>query len=56
MKYLKYKVKITYSYTCIVYRFQNLGEMMVLGRNDAAITPSFIEGITLEGPIGHTGN
>lgn len=36
------------------FRFQNLGEMMVLGRNDAAITPSFIEGITLEGPIGHT--
>ncbi|CAH1441109.1 unnamed protein product [Lactuca virosa] len=36
------------------FRFQNLGEMMVLGRNDAAITPSFIEGLTLEGPIGHT--
>ncbi|KAK1413453.1 hypothetical protein QVD17_35226 [Tagetes erecta] len=35
------------------FRFQNLGEMMVLGRNDAAITPSFIEGLTLEGPIGH---
>ncbi|KAD5802672.1 hypothetical protein E3N88_14032 [Mikania micrantha] len=35
------------------FRFQNLGEMMVLGRNDAAITPSFIEGVTLEGPIGH---
>ncbi|KAL8251308.1 hypothetical protein R6Q59_035001 [Mikania micrantha] len=27
--------------------------MMVLGRNDAGITPSFIEGVTLEGPIGH---
>lgn len=36
------------------FRFQNLGEMMVLGRNDAAITPSFIDGLTLEGPIGHT--
>ena len=36
-------------------RFQNLGEMMTLGRNDAAISPSFIEGLTLEGPIGHTG-
>ncbi|XP_020255923.1 alternative NAD(P)H-ubiquinone oxidoreductase C1, chloroplastic/mitochondrial isoform X2 [Asparagus officinalis] len=36
------------------FRFQNLGEMMTLGRNDAAITPSFIEGLTLEGPIGHT--
>ncbi|KAL4561359.1 hypothetical protein LXL04_033524 [Taraxacum kok-saghyz] len=36
------------------FRFQNLGEMMVLGRYDAAITPSFIEGLTLEGPIGHT--
>ncbi|CAM8907655.1 unnamed protein product [Rhodiola kirilowii] len=36
------------------FRFQNLGEMMTLGRNDAAITPSFIDGLTLEGPIGHT--
>ncbi|CAI9113048.1 OLC1v1013575C1 [Oldenlandia corymbosa var. corymbosa] len=36
------------------FRFQNLGEMMTLGRYDAAITPSFIEGLTLEGPIGHT--
>ncbi|KAK6925446.1 FAD/NAD(P)-binding domain [Dillenia turbinata] len=38
------------------FRFQNLGEMMILGRNDAAVSPSFIEGLTLEGPIGHTGN
>lgn len=29
---------------------------MTLGRNDAALSPSFIEGLTLEGPIGHTGN
>ncbi|KAK4264678.1 hypothetical protein QN277_025820 [Acacia crassicarpa] len=36
------------------FRFQNLGEMMTLGRNDAAISPSFIEGLTLEGEIGHT--
>ncbi|KAF6140058.1 hypothetical protein GIB67_001799 [Kingdonia uniflora] len=36
------------------FRFQNLGEMMTLGRNDAAISPSFLEGLTLEGPIGHT--
>ncbi|KAK3211386.1 hypothetical protein Dsin_016092 [Dipteronia sinensis] len=36
------------------FRFQNLGEMMSLGRNDAAISPSFIEGLTLEGPIGHS--
>ncbi|XP_071689915.1 alternative NAD(P)H-ubiquinone oxidoreductase C1, chloroplastic/mitochondrial [Rutidosis leptorrhynchoides] len=35
------------------FRFQNLGEMMVLGRNDAAITPTFIEGLTLDGPFGH---
>ena len=28
---------------------------MTLGRNDAALSPSFIEGLTLEGPIGHTG-
>ncbi|CAK8579026.1 unnamed protein product [Lathyrus sativus] len=36
------------------FRFQNLGEMITLGRSDAAITPSFIEGLTLEGPVGHT--
>ncbi|XP_057791567.1 alternative NAD(P)H-ubiquinone oxidoreductase C1, chloroplastic/mitochondrial [Salvia miltiorrhiza] len=36
------------------FRFQNLGEMMTLGRYDGAITPSFIEGLTLEGPVGHT--
>lgn len=35
------------------FRFQNLGEMMSLGRYDAAVTPSFIDGLTLEGPIGH---
>ncbi|KAJ6419375.1 hypothetical protein OIU84_029478 [Salix udensis] len=35
------------------FRFQNLGEMMTLGRNDAALSPSFIEGLTLEGPVGH---
>ncbi|KAK8455066.1 hypothetical protein SEVIR_4G077400v4 [Setaria viridis] len=27
--------------------------MMTLGRNDAAITASFIDGLTLEGPLGH---
>ncbi|KAI3462412.1 hypothetical protein Pfo_019075 [Paulownia fortunei] len=36
------------------FRFQNLGEMMTLGRYDAAISPSFIEDLTLEGPVGHT--
>ncbi|GAA0155249.1 hypothetical protein LIER_13018 [Lithospermum erythrorhizon] len=36
------------------FRFQNLGEMMTLGRSDAALSPSFVEGLTLEGPIGHT--
>ncbi|KAF0908719.1 hypothetical protein E2562_028155 [Oryza meyeriana var. granulata] len=35
------------------FRFQNLGEMMTLGRSDAAITASFTEGLTLEGPLGH---
>ncbi|WOK94011.1 alternative NAD(P)H-ubiquinone oxidoreductase C1, chloroplastic/mitochondrial [Canna indica] len=35
------------------FRFQNLGEMMTLGRSDAAISPSFIDGLTLEGPVGH---
>lgn len=39
----------------IIFRFQNLGEMMTLGRNDAAISPSFIDGLTLEGPVGHAG-
>jgi len=29
---------------------------MTLGRNDAALSPSFIEGLTLEGPVGHAGN
>ena len=28
---------------------------MTLGRNDASVSPSFIEGLTLEGPIGHAG-
>lgn len=28
---------------------------MTLGRNDAAVSPSFIDGLTLEGAIGHTG-
>ncbi|KAL6992985.1 Nuclear pore complex subunit [Sarracenia purpurea var. burkii] len=36
------------------FRFQNLGEMMTLGRYDGAISPSFLEGLTLEGEIGHT--
>ncbi|XP_068643023.1 alternative NAD(P)H-ubiquinone oxidoreductase C1, chloroplastic/mitochondrial [Aristolochia californica] len=35
------------------FRFQNLGEMMALGTSDAAITPSFIDGLTLDGSIGH---
>ncbi|CAN1188072.1 Alternative NAD(P)H-ubiquinone oxidoreductase C1, chloroplastic/mitochondrial [Linum perenne] len=35
------------------FRFQNLGEMMTLGQNDAAVSPSFIDGLTLEGPVGH---
>ncbi|GAB4855734.1 Nuclear pore complex subunit [Ancistrocladus abbreviatus] len=35
------------------FRFQNLGEMMTLGRWDAAVSPSFIDGLTLEGPVGH---
>lgn len=36
------------------FRFQNLGEMITLGRNDAALSPSFIDGLTLDGPLGHT--
>lgn len=29
--------------------------MMTLGKYDAAVSPSFVEGITMEGPIGHIG-
>ncbi|RZC94419.1 hypothetical protein C5167_026150 [Papaver somniferum] len=36
------------------FRFRNLGEMLTLGSSDAAISPSFIDGLTLDGPIGHT--
>lgn len=36
------------------FRFQNLGEMMTLGRNDGVISPSFVDGLVLEGSIGHT--
>ncbi|KAH7284808.1 hypothetical protein KP509_34G071300 [Ceratopteris richardii] len=35
------------------FRYQNLGEMMTLGRNDAAVTVSFVDGVTLEGSLGH---
>ena len=28
---------------------------MTLGSDTAAVTPSFIDGLTLEGPIGHAG-
>lgn len=41
--------------TLVATRFQNLGEMMTLGRNDAAVSPNFIDGLTLDGPIGHAG-
>ncbi|ERN00956.1 alternative NAD(P)H-ubiquinone oxidoreductase C1, chloroplastic/mitochondrial isoform X1 [Amborella trichopoda] len=36
------------------FRFQNLGEMITLGKYDAAVSPSFLEGLTLEGLVGHT--
>ncbi|XP_031493054.1 alternative NAD(P)H-ubiquinone oxidoreductase C1, chloroplastic/mitochondrial isoform X2 [Nymphaea colorata] len=36
------------------FRLQNLGEMMTLGKYDAAISPSFVDGLTLEGNLGHT--
>ncbi|KAJ7279846.1 hypothetical protein O6H91_Y374700 [Diphasiastrum complanatum] len=36
------------------FRYQHLGELMVLGSNDAAVTPGFIEGFTLDGSLGHT--
>lgn len=50
------KEKKKTKFICSSFRFQNLGEMMVLGKSDAAVTPSFIEGFTLDGPIGHAGN
>lgn len=52
-----YYVAVTscFNFSFLTCRFQNLGEMMTLGRNDASISPSFIEGLTLEGPIGHAG-
>lgn len=40
---------------CELYSYQHLGEMMTLGANDGAVSVSFIEGITLEGLLGHTG-
>ncbi|CAH9071038.1 unnamed protein product [Cuscuta epithymum] len=36
------------------FRFQSLGEMMTLGKYDAAVSPSFINGITLDGLVAHT--
>lgn len=36
------------------FRYQNLGEMMTLGKYDAAVSPSFTDGLTLEGFVGHT--
>ncbi|XP_031108221.1 alternative NAD(P)H-ubiquinone oxidoreductase C1, chloroplastic/mitochondrial [Ipomoea triloba] len=36
------------------FRFQNLGEMMTLGKYDAAVSPSFVDGVTLDGVVGHT--
>ncbi|KAG0583473.1 hypothetical protein KC19_3G139000 [Ceratodon purpureus] len=36
------------------FRYQHLGEMMTLGTNDGAVSVSFIEGITLDGFLGHT--
>lgn len=36
------------------FRYQHLGEMMTLGTNDGAVSVSFIEGITLDGILGHT--
>lgn len=40
---------------CGLDRYQHLGEMMTLGTNDGAVSVSFIEGITLDGFLGHTG-
>lgn len=37
------------------HRYQHLGEMMTLGTNDGAVSVSFIDGITLDGILGHTG-
>lgn len=36
------------------FRFQNLGEMMTLGKYDGAVSPSFVNGVTLDGLVAHT--
>lgn len=36
------------------FRFQNLGEMMTLGRNDAVCAPTFVDGLILDGRVGNT--
>lgn len=36
------------------FRFQNLGEMMTLGKNDAVCAPTFVEGLILDGLVGNT--
>ena len=33
------------------FRYQHLGDMMLLGSTDAAMTPLGIEGLTLDGPV-----
>lgn len=35
------------------FRYQHLGEMMTLGTNDGSVSLSFIEGVTLDGFLGH---
>lgn len=35
------------------FRFQNLGEMMTLGKNDAVCAPTFVEGLILDGRVGN---
>lgn len=37
------------------HRYQHLGEMMTLGTNDGSVSLSFIEGVTLDGFLGHQG-
>jgi NADH:ubiquinone reductase (non-electrogenic) len=36
------------------FRYQHLGEMMTLGTADAAVSLGFVEGVTLDGLLGHS--
>jgi hypothetical protein len=49
------QIESFFTASCQMHRYQHLGEMMTLGTIDGAVSVSFIEGITLDGILGHTG-